>query len=135
MNDGVKILLERMKTHPEEFVGVNGFAYSKWGSVLGSYKEFLEKEDQQALDEALNALLQQRFTEIILEELVDPKDGVSLKNMAHPRNTPSVGQTQGAYTANASGTITSWENREPLTQTQKEQKSHKTIFGKLFNYQ
>ena len=53
MNDGVKILLERMKTNPEEFIGEAGFAYSKWGSLIGAYKEHLNLEDRTVLTDAL----------------------------------------------------------------------------------
>jgi hypothetical protein len=71
MNDGVKILLERMQTHPEEFVPNNGS--SKWGSLIAAYKEFLESEDRQALSLGVNKLLQQAFTEKVMQELIDPK--------------------------------------------------------------
>ena len=73
MNDGVALLLDRMKTNPEEFIGANGFAYSKWGSLIGAYTEHLKPEDQKALTKGLNALLQQTFTEKVMEELVEPK--------------------------------------------------------------
>lgn len=77
MNDGVKILLERMQTHPEEFVPNNGS--SKWGSLIAAYKEFLEPEDRQALSLGVNKLLQQAFTEKVLEELVDPTEERNVK--------------------------------------------------------
>jgi hypothetical protein len=78
-NAGVALLLERMKTNPEEFVNERGFAYSKWGSLIGSYKEFLEPEDQKTITNALNTLLQQKFTEKVLEELVDPTQNTLTK--------------------------------------------------------
>jgi hypothetical protein len=78
-NAGVALLLERMKTNPEEFVNEKGFAYSKWGSLIGSYKEFLEPEDQKTITNALNTLLQQKFTEKVLEELVDPTQNTLTK--------------------------------------------------------
>lgn len=71
MNDGVALLLERMKTNPEEFVPNNGS--SKWGSLISAYKEFLESEDRQALSLGINKLLQQAFTEKVMQELIDPK--------------------------------------------------------------
>ena len=81
MNDGVKILLERMKTHPEEFVPNNGS--SKWGSLIGAYKEFLDSEDRQALSLGINKLLQQAFTEKVLEELVDPTEESNVKKLGN----------------------------------------------------
>ena len=73
MNDGVAMLLDRMKTNPEEFVPNNGS--SKWGSLIASYREFLEPEDRQALIAGVNKLLQQAFTEKVMQELIDPKAG------------------------------------------------------------
>jgi hypothetical protein len=69
MNDGVALLLERMETHPDEFFDFG----SKWASLIGDHKDFLEVEDRQALTDGLNKLMQQRFTEKVLEKLIDPK--------------------------------------------------------------
>jgi hypothetical protein len=105
MNDGVALLLERMKTNPEEFIGTNGFAYSKWGSLIGAYTEHLEPEDQKALTKGLNALLQQTFTEKVMEELVEPKT-LTIANITKQyhdsRLTPawSGGAVSGTITLN-----------------------------------
>jgi hypothetical protein len=96
MNNGVVLLLERMKTNPEEFVPNNGS--SKWGSLIASYKEFLEPEDRQALSEGVNKLLQQAFTEKVLEELVDPKKSDKWVSQTFTSNTPLGGQTLTAST-------------------------------------
>ena len=70
MNDGVKILLERMKTNPEEFYSnING----KWAHIINTYKPYLSEEDFNVLEGGISKLMQQRFTEEIMEELVDPK--------------------------------------------------------------
>jgi hypothetical protein len=69
MNDGVRILLERMKTHPEEFAGDRE---GKWSHLIQSYRMFLDEGDWQALEKSMNALMQQRFTEKVLEKLVNP---------------------------------------------------------------
>jgi hypothetical protein len=69
MNDGVKILLERMQTHPEEFTGDTD---GKWGHLIQSHRMFLDEEDWQAFNKGINALMQQRFTEKVLEKLVNP---------------------------------------------------------------
>lgn len=68
MNDGVALLLERMKTNPEEFMDFG----SKWAKIIHEHKDFLNVEDRQALTDGLNFLMQQRFTEKVMEELVDP---------------------------------------------------------------
>jgi hypothetical protein len=70
MNSGVAILLERMETNPEEFaVG------DKWTGLLQKYSVFLNEEDQRAISKKLNEIMQQKFTEKVLEELADPKEG------------------------------------------------------------
>ena len=70
MNDGVAMLLERMKTHPEEFYSnVTG----KWSHIINTYKPYLNDKDAKALEEELATLMQQRFTEEVMQELVEPK--------------------------------------------------------------
>lgn len=92
MNDGVALLLERMKTYPEEFVPNNGS--SKWGSLIAAYKEFLEPEDRQALIMGVNKLLQQAFTEKVMQELIDPKP-----KLTRDLRIPLAGSTPIQYTA------------------------------------
>ena len=79
MNEGVKILLERMKTNPEEFIVSEGYPYevgsgSKWHKLIESHKLYLNPEDNKVLEEALNGLMQQRFTERVMKELLDPHE-------------------------------------------------------------
>jgi uncharacterized protein with NAD-binding domain and iron-sulfur cluster len=77
MNEGVQILLERMKTHPEEFVADMHQGSSKWGRAIQNLQEYLTKEDRQTLDTAwkqtVSEEMQRRFTQAVLQELVDPK--------------------------------------------------------------
>jgi hypothetical protein len=71
MNEGVQILLERMKTNPEEFNLENGFnTSSKWGRLIADY----HPEDLEMLKEAINKLHQQTFTEKVMKELMAPKE-------------------------------------------------------------
>jgi len=70
MNDGVKILLERMQTHPEEFVPPNDL---KWKTLWEWYASFLPAEDQNAYYEGYRKVMQQHFTEKVMQELIDPK--------------------------------------------------------------
>ena len=170
MNDGVKILLERMKTNPEEFIGEAGFAYSKWGSLIGAYKEHLEVEDRTALTDALCKLHQQAFTEKVMEQLIDPKklaledviNQYRAKGIASATTIPvpssitlnnpnTVGGTWGCSPYATSATIgansltlgSTTINEETLKHIQahktyldaQKPKEHKTLFGRLFNYQ
>lgn len=77
MNDGVAMLLERMKTNPEEFVDSMYNGESKWGRLMTEYRNYLPKEDLEAFDaghrEAIFRHMQQRFTEKVMEELIDPQ--------------------------------------------------------------
>ncbi len=77
MNEGVQILLERMKTHPEEFVAESQYGVSKWSQAIQHFQEYLSKEDKEALDVAwkqtISGEMQRRFTQAVMEELVDPK--------------------------------------------------------------
>ena len=74
MNDGVKILLERMQTHPEEFFDESSRLHvtSKWGKLIADHQDFLEPEDKNALNDGLKKLHRQIFTEKVLEKLVNP---------------------------------------------------------------
>jgi len=149
MNDGVKLLLERIKTNPEEFT-----EGSKWGHLINSHKMFLSEEDCRVLEDALNGLMQQRFTERVMKELLAPEedDGLGKWYTKQAVGTASGGVTLGQFTttpySTSTGTIT-LEGAEHMKahlkalkqeyadvfEKPKEQKKHKTIFGKLFNYQ
>ena len=156
MNEGVKILLERMKTNPEEFT-----TQEKWGHLIQSHKMFLNEEDAKALDDALNELMQQRFTEKVMKELLAPEENDDLGKWfsAQKTGTPSVGQTLASslttskpwvvgatLTANSNsltlGTATLTDTKlhellhmkAQLESERQKQKKHKTLFGKLFNY-
>ena len=145
MNEGVKILLERIKTNPEEFT-----TQEKWGHLIQSHKMFLNEEDAKALDDALNELMQQRFTEKVMKELLAPEDDSLGKPWytTRAKGTPLAGTTQGAYSNGIGGNATLIEaqkyqmeqmklhldaHREAIKTTPI--KKHKTLFGKLFNYQ
>ena len=145
MNEGVKILLERMKTNSEEFT-----TQEKWGHLIQSHKMFLNEEDARSLDNALNELMQQRFTEKVMKELLAPEDDSLGKPWyaTRAKGTPLAGTTQGLYANGIGGNATLIEaqkyqmeqmklhldaHREAIKTTPI--KKHKTLFGKLFNYQ
>ena len=118
INSGVALLLERMKTNPEEFTQDH-----KWLGVIRSYKEYLNEEDRKVLDAGINELMQQKFTEIVLEELVDPKKSEQWSTPLIMTSTHSVGVKQAITTL------------EEIKKEYETQKKPKTIFGRLFNYQ
>jgi hypothetical protein len=135
MNEGVKILIERMKTNPEEFVGEG--VYSKWSNLFSMYQDALAPEDVETFKNARNKLIQEHFTQRVMKELLAPEEDDSLGKPWYSKQgdiTLSAGQTLG----HASLTLTT----EPLVQAHidahnavlKKQKKHQTLFGKLFNY-
>lgn len=72
MIEGLKILLERMKTHPEEFFDDDNdyVGSSKWGRLIHRYNKVLTKEEIKAYNDALHELHRQRFTADVLESLL-----------------------------------------------------------------
>ena len=72
MNDGVRILLERMETHPEEFDAMG--RDSKWENLVYKFSEWLDEEDKEVFKNAIKKMRQQKFTELVMEELVDPAE-------------------------------------------------------------
>lgn len=150
MNDGIKILLERLKTHPEEFTDdENPFTYEgKWMRIFDKYKHNLSKEDVDTFLEAFNNLRQEKFTAEVMAELLNPKqeEQLTLSPTKLANVTLGAGATLGASLTNSgagvggnwgtspyanSVTITQQPlvNKKPLVKT-----PSKTLFGKLFNY-
>ena len=126
MNDGIKILLARMETHPEEFVDGLGIKMSKWGALLAQYREYLDEADLKILAEAYKPLMQQHFTELVMAELLDPHEDAQQELSLNPYNT--TGSVTLSTTPNQilHGSIT--YTSEPLVNKKP------TTTGKLFNY-
>jgi hypothetical protein len=129
MNKGIEILLERMKSNPEEFSSLEGYA-NKWGGLVREYEGILDEGDVKAFFEARRALLQDQFTAEVMKELLDPKsqEGVTLNSMAHPTGT--LGRSlrtsstlnnsnivNGGYTLTANGAGTGFEWGNAITAT------------------
>ena len=149
MNEGVKILLARMETNPEEFVD-----RGKWASLLNNYKDFLDEEDRKVIADKINNLMQQKFTEDVMKELLAPEEDDDMGKWfsAQKIGTHSGGATLGAYanvsTAHATIQLQQAQNtqlhellhqkalvevnRKPTIKVRKPQ--HETLFGKLKNY-
>ena len=68
MLTGVEILLERMKTNPEEFLGIDG-SYSKWGRVMHMGREFFTEEERKSLDIGLIGAIREAFNGEVLRVL------------------------------------------------------------------
>jgi hypothetical protein len=85
MNTGIQILIERMNTNPEEFLSPQHDGSAKWGNIVSTYLEFLSKEDQAAYKAARDAMIQDEFTEVVMNKLagVGDDDGVALNSVSH----------------------------------------------------
>ena len=104
MNDGVKLLLERIKTHHEEFVtGSGGLfnAHSRWQLLVQSYEGYLTPDDRQALRDAMNAVMAEKFTEAVMKELMGAEDDDPLGKSQQAQNMRLGGLTQGAFTSHS----------------------------------
>jgi len=66
MNDGVKILLERMQTHPEEFHG----EYNKWNEVIKRFEKFFTASERALINGALTNIKRDEFTQIVMEGIL-----------------------------------------------------------------
>ena len=136
MNNGVELLLERMKTHPEEFSGL-GKDGSKWYPLITSYRQHLAEDDMKALDAGVDAIMQQQFTEKVLEGLVDPKPsryGETLSSISPSSVTHLAGATHSPYTTPQM--LHEQHMKEHLKALQREviSKKHETLYGRLKNY-
>lgn len=66
MNGGVKILLERMSTHPEEFHG----DYNKWIEVINKFEKFFTASERAMINGALTNIRRGEFTSLVMQELL-----------------------------------------------------------------
>ena len=137
MNEGVKILLERMKTNPDEFLD-----RGKWKSLIEGYASYLNPDDYKLIREELNKLHQQRFTEQVMKELLAPEEDDDMGKWFTTRGNATV--SAGVTPVIPSITLETSEHlRAHLDALKREvevrkkpvlKKQHKTLFGKLFNY-
>ena len=104
MNAGVALLLERMKTNPEEF----GVRDGKWTSLMNNHIMHLEKKDRDALNEGMDKLMQQRFTEQVMQELIYPNkpSDWELANVMTTQHSMSVNKLQATISALGSSSTT-----------------------------
>ena len=106
MLTGVEILLERMKTNPEEFVGVEG-AYSKWGRLINGSWETFTTEEQKALQDGIAHAKREHFNGEVMrllsqgydDQLGRAENYSTSSNIITSQNLIGQGQIalQGAY--------------------------------------
>ena len=104
MNDGVKLLLERIKTHPEEFVTTEGALFgthSRWALLVNRFENFLTPDDRHALKTAMDEVMAEKFTEAVMKELMGAEDDDPLGKSQRAQGMPLGGATQGAFTSHS----------------------------------
>lgn len=90
MNKGLEILMARIESHPEEFES-NGIVATRWQFLIAEYEKALPEEDMKAFHAKLNEKRCERFTELVMQELLDPKSETEAQVSAMPSGgmTPS----------------------------------------------
>lgn len=66
MNDGVKMLIDRMQTHPEEFYG----HYNRWTEIINNFEKFFNANERALINGALTNLRREEFTQIVMQEIL-----------------------------------------------------------------
>ena len=100
MNDGVKILLERMKTHPEEFVSSMQLGRTKWSSLVDFYDNVLTDEEKKAIKDGVIELNRAEFTKKVLEMLMEEpqQDTLNPEWWNRPQLMPTANNAYGYST-------------------------------------
>ena len=69
MNDGLKILLERMDTNPEEFQ-IHSSRSNRWDTLFRRYEPYLTAEEKAGWVKKVTELNPQSFTNEVMKELL-----------------------------------------------------------------
>ena len=103
LHDGVKLLLKRMESHPEEFVGVSGMdehpytiSPSRWTSVIHQYWRYFTEHEQEAIKAGIRNANRSNFHAAVMETiLVEPR-----RKESYPLYTQELQgiSTQGSVT-------------------------------------
>jgi hypothetical protein len=80
MNNGMKLILARMETNPEEFVDKH-----KWRHLVESDWPMFTEEEQKAYSAKLREILIDRFSEEVLKTLMEDEDKPTMKYKASNR--------------------------------------------------
>jgi len=124
MNDGVKILLARMETHPEEFAYDPREGMSKWGRLLDNFRHCLTKEEINAVEVGLRNIERDRFTELVMTELLDPHENVQQEINFRTSGNVTLNASQLLQSSTITYTSDPLVNRKPITK-----------FGRLYNHE
>ena len=129
MNGGIKILIARMDTHPEEFEGEG-----KWISTFNNYKKYMTEEEKDVFWKKLCELKMNEFEQRIVKKLMNEETPAQAELDLNQQHTKHVMKHVDMLKALQAAKI---KDPELLLSSKEEPivKKHPTIFGKLFNYQ
>ena len=95
MIDGMKIILERMKTNPEEFVNNLGLV-GRWENIVRLNSDVLTEEETKTFNDALRKLKRESFTAKVLQTLME--EPVTIDPNTYTINTAGrISASQKAY--------------------------------------
>lgn len=69
MLTGIELMLKRMETHPEEFVGVQGGCSKEWYAVFTPVIPHLTEEELNAVNEALKKAHREYFNGQVMKQM------------------------------------------------------------------
>ena len=102
MLSAVAILIERTKTHPEEFANDYSSDYGKWDDVIKEFCLCMTAEEKDALTAAMTEAKRTMFNEAVMKRLVgsDEKNDL-LEEIAIRSNKPKSILTMSQITADS----------------------------------
>jgi hypothetical protein len=98
MLSAVEILIERTKTHPEEFIDGQLGKMGKWGDLINNFSPCMTPEERDALAAAMTEAKRTLFNEAVMKRLVgtdgesDLLEEVSARNRAKPKSILTMSQ-------------------------------------------
>lgn len=69
MLTGIELILARMETHPEEFVGVSGGCSKEWYVVVAPVLPYLTDEEKEVLNSALSKAYRDHLNAQVMKKL------------------------------------------------------------------
>jgi hypothetical protein len=75
MNEGVLMILDRIKTNPEEFVG------TRWNPIIDQYITVLTEDEAKAIKDELRALRRSEFTRAVMQEILKESTPTPLQEL------------------------------------------------------
>jgi hypothetical protein len=108
MNNGIKLILARMETNPEEFVDKH-----KWRHLVESDWPMFTEEEQKAYSAKLREILIDRFSEEVLKTLMEDEDEAvpTMKYRASDRYATGWTDTASLTTISLSPTQVAMANK------------------------